>query len=240
MPSHAGPGKRGDRGDLRGEPDRADNPRPCDEFVGREHLVTGDKPISQKSLSGRLPLASGTPIVVREEELRQLMIGSLDGCSSDYASLLRHLVPILHDFYLPHVSDSDGCSRLVQETLADLHQRRGTYDRERPFTSWLFAIARYKMSELSRKSSAQRPVLDLEGLLREIESMKIARMERDRLCNSVFAEETTASRADPLQAASVRRSLVTADKGDTPVSAYRGLKLLLRKLSREDEKDRHV
>jgi len=209
--------------------------------VGTERLVTGDQQNSQKSLSGRLPLASGTPIVAREEELRQLMIGSLDGCSSDYASLLRHLVPILHDFYLPHVSDrDDGCSRLVQETLADLHQRRGTYDRERPFTSWLFAIARYKMSNISRKSSGQRPVLDLEGLLREIESMKIARMERDRLCNTVFAEEPTASRADPLQAASVRRSLVTADKGGTPVSAYRGLKLLLRKLGKEDEKDRHV
>jgi RNA polymerase sigma-70 factor (ECF subfamily) len=39
---------------------------------------------------------------------------------------------------------------LVQETLLAMHTRRDTYDPQRPFTAWAYAIARYKMIDRLR------------------------------------------------------------------------------------------
>jgi RNA polymerase sigma-70 factor, ECF subfamily len=40
---------------------------------------------------------------------------------------------------------------LVQETLIAIHNQRHTYDVQRPFTAWCFAIAKYKLIDLLRR-----------------------------------------------------------------------------------------
>lgn len=76
-----------------------------------------------------------------EEELRGLMISGLDGNAADHAALLRLLVPLLRSFYRRRATGgADDIEDLVQETLIAVHTRRTTYDRDRVFTAWLFAL----------------------------------------------------------------------------------------------------
>ena len=53
----------------------------------------------------------------------------------------------------------------MQETLIAVHTRRATYDRDRAFTAWLFAIARYKMIDHFRRNRRIVPIEGLEEIL---------------------------------------------------------------------------
>src|SRR5687768_6685014 len=100
-----------------------------------------------------------------ETQLRAWMVGGLDGVAADHACLLRALVPILSAFYRRRVAVSDDIEDLVQETLIAVHTRRAAYDRDRAFTAWLFAIARYKLIDHYRRSRATVPIDSLEDML---------------------------------------------------------------------------
>ena len=101
-----------------------------------------------------------------EEVLRGLMIDGLGGDAAAHASLLRQIVPLLRGFYRRRVRGADDdVEDLVQETLIAVHTRRGTYDRDRPFTAWMFSIARYKMIDHFRRAGRLRPIGDLEETL---------------------------------------------------------------------------
>lgn len=99
-----------------------------------------------------------------EGELRRLMIGGLDGDAADHARLLRLLVPLLRAFLRRRLSGADeDIEDLVQDIVIAVHVRRATYDRNRPFTPWLHAVARYKMGDHVRRSRRLLPIDGLDG-----------------------------------------------------------------------------
>jgi RNA polymerase sigma-70 factor (ECF subfamily) len=95
-----------------------------------------------------------------EARLRALMLSSLDGDAAAYRLLLseigRHLRPYftrrLTPAFASHAED------LVQETLLAIHTRRMTYDRNRPFTAWLHAVAHHKFVDHVRRQSIRLTV----------------------------------------------------------------------------------
>jgi RNA polymerase sigma-70 factor (ECF subfamily) len=95
-----------------------------------------------------------------EARLRALMLSSLDGDAVAYRLLLseigRHLRPYftrrLTPAFASHAED------LVQETLLAIHTRRMTYDRNRPFTAWLHAVAHHKFVDHVRRQSIRLTV----------------------------------------------------------------------------------
>src|ERR1041384_520832 len=101
-----------------------------------------------------------------EAELKSLMLAGLDGNAVAHAALLRALAPLLRSFYghrmrgaLADVED------LVQETLIAIHTRRESFDRERPFTAWLYAVARYRMVDFFRRRRDQVSLEHIEAEL---------------------------------------------------------------------------
>ncbi len=88
------------------------------------------------------------------------MLSSLDGDAAAYRLLLseigRHLRPYftrrLTPAFASHAED------LVQETLLAIHTRRMTYDRNRPFTAWLHAVAHHKFVDHVRRQSIRLTV----------------------------------------------------------------------------------
>ena len=71
--------------------------------------------------------------------------------AADHHRPPRALVPILTAFDRRRMPRGDEIEDLVQETLIAIHTRRASYDRDRAFTAWLFAIARYKMIDHFRR-----------------------------------------------------------------------------------------
>lgn len=171
-----------------------------------------------------------------EDQLRAWMIGGLDGDAAAHASLLRALVPLLRSFYRRRMSAGpDDIEDLVQETLIAVHTRRATYDRDRVFAAWLFAIARYKMIDQFRRNRRTVPIEGLEDMLvaEGFEESSIARMDIDDLLSSLPAKQARAIRATRLDGASVAEAASAAGIGesDVKVSVHRGLKALAARIA---------
>ncbi|MEK7454916.1 sigma-70 family RNA polymerase sigma factor [Sphingomonas sp. VNH70] len=78
-----------------------------------------------------------------EEEWSRLMVAAQQGNAGAYRRLLDELRKWLCRFYarrLPPAMVEDA----VQDALIAIHDKRHTYDPERPFKPWLVAVARYK------------------------------------------------------------------------------------------------
>lgn len=165
-----------------------------------------------------------------EDQLRAWMIGGLKGDAGAHAALLTALVPMLHAFYRRRVRDAaEDVEDLVQETLIAIHTRRSTYDPERPFAVWLFAIARYKMIDHFRRRQScsiddVADILVVEGF----EDASIARMDVARLLHTLPPKQADAIRDTRLDGLSISEAASSARIGesDVKVSVHRGLKAL--------------
>lgn len=172
-----------------------------------------------------------------EGQLRTWMIGGLDGDAAAHASLLRALVPLLCAFYRRRmVCGQDDIEDIVQDTLIAVHTRRATYDRDRPFTAWLFAIARYKMIDQFRRAKRTVPLEGLEEILiaEGFESASNAQIDIEGLLSTLPAKQARAIRATRLHGASVAEAAIADGIGesDVKVSVHRGLKALTARIAR--------
>jgi RNA polymerase sigma-70 factor (ECF subfamily) len=165
-----------------------------------------------------------------EAELKSLMIGGLDGDARAHGELLRALVPLLHAFYGRRMSSVEDVEDLVQETLIAVHGRRTTYDRERPFTAWLYAVARYRMIDHFRRRKQFVPIEDVEAILvsEGFEEAAGARMDVDRLLDTLSVKQARAIRDTHVEGRTMAEAAMAAgiSESDAKVSVHRGLKAL--------------
>ena len=167
-----------------------------------------------------------------EDELRGLMISGLDGKAGDHAALLRLLVPLLRGFYRRRANGADDdIEDLVQETLIAVHTRRATYDRDRAFTAWLFAIARYKMVDHFRRVRRLQPIDGLEDVLMAegFEEASGARLDVDDLLGTLPTKQAQMIRATRIDGLSIAEAAEASGLGesDVKISVHRGLKSLM-------------
>ena len=174
-------------------------------------------------------------MLVSEQELKGLMIDGLDGDAVAHGALLAALVPLLRTFFRRRSqSSADDVEDLVQETLIAVHRRRATYDRGRPFTAWLFAIARYKLIDHFRRQDRTCHVEDFDEMLIEegFEDAHLAQLDVQRLLDGLPAKQANAIRDTHLQGLSIAEAAVRTGIGesDVKVSVHRGLKALAARL----------
>jgi RNA polymerase sigma-70 factor (ECF subfamily) len=105
----------------------------------------------------------------REDRLRTLMLASLAGDAASYRRLLTELTELLRRYFQRRLYDhpSGQVDDLVQETLLAIHARRITYDPKQALTAWVYAIARYKLVDLLRRSrqSKHLPIDDVADFI---------------------------------------------------------------------------
>lgn len=168
---------------------------------------------------------------VSEDQLRAWMTDGLDGDAAAHAALLRALVPLLLSFYRRRMRGcEDDAEDLVQETLIAVHTKRATYDRDRAFTTWLYAIARYRLIDHFRRRRIAVPLEDVEAILvsEGFEAESSARMDVDRLLDGLSAKQARAIRDTHIDGLSVAEAADRAGIGvsDVKVSVHRGFKAL--------------
>jgi RNA polymerase sigma-70 factor (ECF subfamily) len=172
-----------------------------------------------------------------EDQLKTWMVEGLDGDAASHATLLRVLVPLLRAFYRRRIGDGDTVEDLVQETLIAVHTRRMSYDRKRPFSAWLFAVARYKMIDHFRRTRQTCPIEDVGDLLvsEGFEDETNARMDVDRLLVGLPAKQSQAIRQTRIEGHSVADAarLSGIGESDVKVSVHRGLKALAARIRGE-------
>jgi len=169
--------------------------------------------------------------------MRDLMVAALAGDAAAYRMLLDALAPDLRAYFgrrLAPVFRADT-EDLVQETLLAVHSRRGTYDPARPFTVWVLAIARYKLTDYLRtRYGRPEAALDEPDLVAAEERSDDAFAERDvlRLLATVPAGPRDWIRSVRLEGQSIGE--VAARTGVSvsaiKVGIHRSLKALSRKV----------
>ncbi len=173
-----------------------------------------------------------------EDELKALMIKGLDGDALAHQALLGALAPLLRAFFGRRLRQTPAeVEDLMQEALIAVHTRRMSYDRGRPFTSWAYSIARYKLFDHLRR---RRVDLSIEGLEELIgvpgfEAESAAAIDVESLLELLPAKQRRAIRATKLEGLSVAETARAAgiSESDVKVSVHRGLKALAQRLKDE-------
>jgi RNA polymerase sigma-70 factor (ECF subfamily) len=164
------------------------------------------------------------------------MIGGLDGDARAYIALLNALVPMLRSFFARRLRGAtEDVEDLVQETMIAIHTRRASYDRDRMFTAWAFAIARYKMIDHFRRRRVTVPMEGLEDILvaEGFEDAASARMDVDRLLSGLSAKQERIIRQTKIEGLSTAEAAARGDisESDVKVSVHRGLLAIEKRLA---------
>ena len=75
---------------------------------------------------------------------------SLDGDQRAYAELLRETSRFLRPFLAKRLSFTNEVEDLLQEILISIHKARHTYDGNRPYKPWVYAIAKFRLQDYLR------------------------------------------------------------------------------------------
>jgi RNA polymerase sigma-70 factor (ECF subfamily) len=170
-----------------------------------------------------------------ETQLKAWMLDGLDGNSSAHGSLLSALVPLLQSFYRRRLHGTEeDVKDLIQETLISVHTRRASYDRDRPFTAWLYAVARYRMIDHFRRRKLWVAIEDVDDILAAegFEEAVSARLDVDNLLSTLSPKQARAIRNTHIEGKSIAEAAAEAGIGesDVKVSVHRGMKAIANRI----------
>ena len=172
-----------------------------------------------------------------ELRLHGLMLRGLDGDAAAYRSFLQASSQHLRAFFRRRLLRwPDEVEDLVQECLLAIHNQRLTYDMGVPLTSWIHAIARYKLIDWLRRHwrrEAQHLPYDEEDSAQELFSSadaEAAEASRDlgKLLATLPAQQRDAIVHTKLDGWSVRdtAAAMQISEASVKVAVHRGLKAL--------------
>ncbi|HTZ00531.1 MAG TPA: sigma-70 family RNA polymerase sigma factor [Rhodocyclaceae bacterium] len=98
--------------------------------------------------------------------LEALMRRALAGDKTAYATVLRETARLLRPYLLRRLSFESEVDDLLQEILLSIHKARSTYDGERPYKPWAYAIARFRLQDYLRMHYADqlRQAVDIDDV----------------------------------------------------------------------------
>jgi len=99
-------------------------------------------------------------------QYQELMRQALSGDARAYEKLLKVSALLLKPYLARYLKNSSEMDDVIQEILLSVHKARHTYDGNRPYRPWLFAIAKYRLQDYFRRYYANkfRHALDLTDI----------------------------------------------------------------------------
>ena len=163
-----------------------------------------------------------------DASLQLLMVRSLDGDAAAYRQLLAGCQSWLLRYFARKTAPSQ-IDDLVQETLLSVHNKRSSYDPERPFLPWLAAIARYRWIDQLRKTTraAEVELDDVHGVESEEDDI-IASMSLDTLLSKLKQEQAIVIKYVKIDGFSIADAAAKSSQSEAlvKVNIHRGLKRL--------------
>lgn len=105
-------------------------------------------------------------MIDQNENFASLMRQSLNGDQRAYAILLQKTASLLRPFLAKRLSFNNEVDDLLQEILISIHKARHTYDGNRPYKPWAYAIAKFRLQDFLRAhySDQLRHAVDFDDL----------------------------------------------------------------------------
>ena len=180
-------------------------------------------------------------MIPQEAQYREWMLASLQGDASQYRMLLAELTRHLRGYYARRLG-VDAAEDAVQETLIAIHTRRHTYDRDQPFTPWLYGIARYKLLDFLRRSRAATADVPIEDASAVVAHDEVGGVEStvdvEKMLATLPPKMSWAIRHVKLEGLSVNEAATRTGMSPSAikVSVHRGLKALAHMIARERQR----
>jgi len=165
----------------------------------------------------------------REHSWAEAMRAERQGDAAAYQRLLKEIANLLRKLVRYRLTQlglqTHEAEDLVQEILIGLHAKRHTWDSDRPFMPWLFAITRYKFIDGARRlrrDASRRLDLTFDDLAEIAEAppedLDRATLDVERHLATLPQGQRAVVRALSLEGASVK---ATAEKLGTSEGAIR-------------------
>lgn len=174
-------------------------------------------------------------------DLEALMRQSLSGNSHAYVTLLKETSRILRPFLSKRLSASNEVDDVLQEILISIHKARHTYDGNRPFKPWVYAIALFRLQDYLRAHYADhlRHAVDISEMEESfMEPVTEAAISYESISSEV--EKLPAKQATILKlmhhdgyTAKEIAQKIGMQESAVKVSAHRAYKILKEKLERQ-------
>lgn len=167
-----------------------------------------------------------------EDRFRHLLLRGLAGDEPAYHAFLQELSAHLRAFLRKRLAGlPDEVEDLVQETLLAVHTRRATYDTNLAFTSWAYAVARYKLIDYLRRQRLRVTIniddcTELFGI--ETEDAESAARDVHDLLAGLPAAQRTAIELTRIEGLSMEEAAARSGQSVSgiKVGVHRGLKKL--------------
>ena len=167
----------------------------------------------------------------QEHEYATLFVQALHGDEGAYERCLIGLTTQLRAYVRARAGDVPWVDDVVQETLLLIHDARHTYDAQRSFAAWFYAIARHRLIDEFRRTARRRAREVATEVLPEPAGVAADPAERDSL-EKALAQLPRRQRqiitAMKFEGESVRDVAVRTGMTESAVKvmAHRGYKLL--------------
>jgi RNA polymerase sigma factor (sigma-70 family) len=176
--------------------------------------------------------SEASPLIINavsRDHWGSLMAAALDGNGGAYDRLLREIGPWLSNYYarrLPASMVDDA----TQDTLLAVHQKRHTYQVDRPFRPWLRGIARYKWIDRLRAmgrdpTDSLDEQEDFEPSVEGHESAVTSSIVIEGLLDRLKPAQTTAIRLVKIYGHSIEEAAALSGQSESlvKVNIHRGL-----------------
>jgi RNA polymerase sigma-70 factor, ECF subfamily len=171
-----------------------------------------------------------------ETRLRAMMLRSQAGDAAAHCELLTALAQLLRGYHRRRLGNDADTEDLMQESLIAVHERRHTYDPARPFTAWVYAVARHKLVDHLRRQRIRTalPLDDFEDMFAAADQRGALDDSRDveTLLSQLPAAQSAAIRLTRLEGYSIEEAASSTGQSaaSIKVGVHRGLKKLARLL----------
>jgi len=112
---------------------------------------------------------------------------SLTGNAHAYTTLLQETTRLLRPYLSKRISFSNEVDDILQEILVSIHKARHTFDGNRPYKPWAFAIARFRLQDHLRSHYADH-LHHAEEITKLEETLQMDVTETDFSYESISAE----------------------------------------------------
>lgn len=122
----------------------------------------------------------------REDKFVKLMRLAQSGNNAAYSELLRAITPLIRGFIYNRIGNGADHDDILQEVLLGIHRASQTYNTDRPFKSWMFAIADHKVKDYLRHYYRKKTLTQVD--FEKIQDFLIDPVTEDGYANEVLSE----------------------------------------------------
>ena len=178
-----------------------------------------------------------------DQQLAEVMRKAQAGDGKAYHQLLTDITPMIRGFIYKRLGDHSELEDRVQDVLLAVHRAGHTYNSDRSFLNWMFAIADYKVKDHLRshyRRKAAGTQVDLETVAElSAPQLQLALEDRqmlERLLETLSPRERTIVQMMKIEGHSARDvgTNLGMSEGAVKVAVHRAMKTLAFRATQEN------